>query len=408
MFINYYKTDFFKLLICIISFFTCVTIASAQDKVEITGTVFDEYQMPIPYAAIGIPSKYVGTSSNDDGAFSLLLSNENLSDSLEISSMGFKTYIIKVQDYIDNKIDAIVLKDNIVSLDAVIIGNTSYVVKMALKNLRKTSLSSRHQIDMLYRRSSVENGKTRFMVEHYLNLLDYGPSDIKLDEIGIAEARKSADYRFAFRKQPAHAVKVMTQINPLRSNINVKDYEWKTVDDTSYDGEDILIVQGIKTSQKLHKEKNWIKLYIGMDTYAIYKVEVSRYASKFSNLKAFYIYKKDNTGKLVLSYHNREANFRTPISEDKQKMLNLKNKNVVSSYRHEAIVLHIETDKKKFNINNSILEKKDIGDYDIPYNSEFWYTISLPPETKFYKKSVKELESIYGVSLETQFNGVNN
>jgi hypothetical protein len=261
---------------------------------------------------------------------------------------------------------------------------------------------------MLYRRSSVENGKTRFMVEHYLNIMDYGPSDIKLDEIGIAEARKSADYRFAFRKQPAHAVKVMTQINPLRSNINVKDYEWKRVDDTSYDGEDILIIQGIKTSQKLHKEHNWIKLYIGMDTYAIYKVEVSRYASKFSNLKAFYIYKKDNTGKLVLSYHNREANFRTPISEDKQKMLNLKNKNVVSSYRHEAIVLHIETDKKKFNINNSILEKKDIGDYDIPYNSGFWKNISLPPETKFYKKSVKELESIYGVPLETQFNGVNN
>ena len=363
MSINYYKTDFLKNLLCIISVFTFITMSSAQNKVEITGTVFDEYQMPIPYAAIGIPSKYIGTSSNDDGAFSLQLFKENFSDSLEVSSMGFKTYKIKVQDYIDNKVEVIVLKEELVSLDAIVIIKTDDVIKTALKNLRKTSLSSRHQIDMLYRRSSVENGKTRFMVEHYLNIMDYGPSDIKLDEIGIAEARKSADYRFAFRRQPAHAVNVMTQINPLRSNINVKDYDWKRVDDTSYDGEDIIIVQGTKTSQERHKEHNWIKLYIGMDTYAIYKVEVSRYDSKFSNLKAFYIYKKDNTGKLVLSYHNREANFRTPISEEKQKLLNLKTKNVVSSYRHEAIVLHIETDKKKFNVNNSILEKKDIGGY---------------------------------------------
>lgn len=246
------------------------------------------------------------------------------------------------------------------------------------------------------------------MVEHYLNLMDYGPSDRKLDQIGIAEARKSADYRFAFRKQPAHAINVMTNLNPLRQNINEKDYDWKRLDDTSYDGEDVLIIQGVKKSEKGSKEHNWIKFYIGMDTYGVYRIEISRYATEFANLKGFYIYKKDSNGKLVLSYHNREAKFKVPISEEKQRLLKLKSKNVECSYRHEAIVLQIETDRKKFDVKNIISERMDIGDYDIPYHPEFWKTVSLPPETKFYKKSVQELESIYGVPLETQYNAVNN
>lgn len=391
-----------------ISIFLCAMMSSAQNKIEITGTIFDEYQQPIAYASVGIPTKYIGTSTNDDGAFLLSVSNENLSDSLEISSIGFKTYKVKIQDYIQNKIKSLILIEEVISLDAVILQTPNEIVKVALKNLRKTSLSSRHQIDMLYRRSSVENGKTRFMVEHFLNLLDFGPSALRLDEVGISESRKSADYRFAFKKQPAHAVHIMTQINPLRNNINVKDYQWKRVDDTTYDGEDIIVIQGKKKSQKKHQEKNWIKFYIGLDTYAIYKVEVSRHASEFSNLKAFYIYKKNKIGQLVLSYHNREANFITPISEQKQRLLKLKTKNVISSYRHEAIVLHVETDRKKFFVKNSISQNNDMGDYDIKYDADFWRSLSLPPKTKFYNKSVTELESIYGVPLETQFNAINN
>lgn len=402
-----FKINFLKSIAYVIFLLGFMSSTLAQTTIELKGVVLDNFNDPIPYAAVGIPSKYLGTSTNDEGAFVLKLTEANFTDILEISSIGFKTYKVKVEDYVNNKTSNITLEEEVMSLDAVVLENPDEMVKKALKRLKKTALSSKHQIDMLYRRSSVENGKTRFMVEHYLNLVDYGPTDVRFDEIGLAEARKSADYRFAFRKQAAHAVKVMAQINPLRQNIYDSDYTWEKLDYTSYDGEDILIVKGTKKNQKNHKENNWIKFYIGMDTYAIYKVDVSRYASEFSNLKAFYIYKKDSKGQLVLSYHNREANFRTPISELKQKQLNLKSKNVVSSYRHEAIVLNVQGDKKKINPSNVIYDNKDIGDYDVAYNPDFWKSIALPPQTKFYKKSVKELESIYGVSLEKQFEAVN-
>lgn len=152
---NYNKSNYFKYLFSVFAVFLCIIMSSAQTKIEISGTVIDENQMSIPYAAVGIPSKYIGTSTNDDGVFSMQVTKENMSDSLEISSIGFKTYKITVQDYIDNKVETIVLEEDIVTLDAVVLQKPDEIVKNAMKNLRKTSLSDRHQIDMLYRRSSV-------------------------------------------------------------------------------------------------------------------------------------------------------------------------------------------------------------------------------------------------------------
>ncbi len=372
------------------------TFAQQKKELQLTGVVFDENKMTIPYASVGIPKKNIGTASNDDGGFYILLDKSNLLDSLEVSSIGFKTFKIKVEDYLNRKEKNIILKEDVISLSEVKIVSPNSIVKNALKNLKKTTLSSKHQINLLYRRSSVENGKTRFLVEHYLKIFDYGPIARTLDEIEIAEARKSADYRYVFRKQLSHAVNVMTQVDPIRQGISLKSFLWKKIDNTSYDGEELVIIEGTDKDNK----RNKIKLYIGIDTYGIYKMELSR-------LDAVYIYKKHDNGKLVLSYHNREAHFKEEIDEYKRIALNLKTNKVNCAYRQEVIVLGVESDRKKFDLKNPINDKKDIGDYEIKYNKSFWDNTSLPPETAFYKKSVKELESIYGVPLETQFDAVN-
>ncbi len=370
----------------------------AQEKKDVFlgGVIMDEYKMTIPYAAIGIPSKYIGSSSNDDGGFQLSISKSNLQDSLEVSSIGYKTFKIKVQDYLNQKEKVIVIKQNIVSLSEVKLLNAVTYVKNAVKKVKFNTLSSKHQLNMLYRRSSEEDGKTRFLVEHYLKILDYGPSVDSFDEIEIAEQRKSADYRFVNKKQPVHTVIVMAQIDPIRQGLSLKKYTWSKTGDTSYDGEDIVIIEGWNKDKK----KDFIRLYIGVDTYGIYKMELAR-------LKALFIYKKGENGKLVLSYHNRNALFQETIHDEKRKLLNLETSKVKCAYRHEAIVLSVISDRNKFDIENINTKRGDMGDFDIKYNPTFWSTINLPPETTFYKKSVKDLESIYGVSLETQFNAVN-
>ena len=83
-------------------------------------------------------------------------------------------------------------------------------------------------------------------------------------------------------------------------------------------------------------------------------------------------------------------------------------KNVIKeAYKHEVFVLGIHKDSKTVNASEYKSFKEDIGDISFKYNPVFWQNFSLPPATAFYKKSVKELESIYNVPLEVQFNAVN-
>ena len=115
------------------------------------------------------------------------------------------------------------------------------------------------------------------------------------------------------------------------------------------------------------------------------------------------IYKKNKDGKLVLSYHNREYVFWETISPYMQKLLKLEKDEIKLSYRHEAVVLGIEYKSKNIRVNHNLSVGKDIGDYNIEYQSNFWNNINLPPDSKFYKTSSKQLELLYGIPLENQF-----
>lgn len=388
------KNSLLKLSSLFVFCFVC--LGSAQNsKIALEGLITDNTELSIPYAAIAIKNKNVGTSSTEEGTFYLTVSTANLADTLVVSSIGFKTFKIKIQDFLDQQNKTIILKENVTELEDVVILKTTEYVKLALKNLKKTTVSSTHQLKILFRRASVENHKSRFFVEQYIDVIDRGPSSYQGD-IYIAESRKSADYRFVNKKQRYHPVYIMAHLNPLRNGLIIKEYTWKKTGDTFYDNEDMVILEG--TLKK--NPKKWLRLYIGIDTYGVYKIETS-------DKDAIYIYKKNKDGKLYLSYHNREWKGTSKINNILQARLGLKENKVPVAYRHEAYVQQIETDRKKFKIRNNFILGKDLGDIEIPYHPEFWENTSLPPDTKFYKKIKDELKSIYGIPLETQYKLVN-
>ena len=65
-------------------------------------------------------------------------------------------------------------------------------------------------------------------------------------------------------------------------------------------------------------------------------------------------------------------------------------------------LLDLNDEKSKMKFNNESLQQ-DMTLYKIPYDENFWNSVSLPPETKFYLKNIKELEGLYGVPIQTQF-----
>ena len=388
------KKKFFLLF----SLFVTLNIFS-QQKIALKGIILDQDKLPVPYASIGIISKNIGTTSTEEGTFNFIVTNKEKIDYLEISSIGYQTFKITVNDFLSRKNKTIILKEKTTELSEISIMNTEDYVKMALKNLKNNSISKNHQLKILYRRWSVEDNICRFYIEHFMNVIDRGPSSY-ITKYAIEESRKSSEYRYIKNLQNRHAIEYMELNNPLRKGIYHGDYKWKKIENSSYDGEDINIIEGLNDTSSL-------KLYIGYDTFKIYKLEITRNPPKKGKyLHSLYLYKKNKEGKLYLSYHNREWRGSGKLTENMKRIL-LKQKKITGNYipiayRHEVFVLELEQDKKRFEKYKTI-EEMDMTLYDIPYNKYFWDNVSLPPETLFYKKNIGELESLFNVPIESQF-----
>ena len=251
---------------------------------------------------------------------------------------------------------------------------------------------------MIYRRWSVEDNICRFYIEQFLNVIDRGPSSY-IVKSNIFQSRKSSEYRFIKNEQKVHAVQYMEWNNPLRKGLIVNSFKWKKIKNSSYDGEDIIIVEGSKNGEKL-------KLFIGYDSYKIYRLEVDKVPQTGKSLTASYIYKKNTNGKLYLGYHLREWKGASKTPENVKKAIinsGKKPRNFIPlAYRHEVFVVELIENKKLFSKFED-MGQKDMTLYNIPYNDKFWKKISLPAETNFFKKNISELESLYGVPIETQF-----
>ena len=375
----------------------------AQKNISLSGKVIDDKGQEVPYAAIGIVSKNIGTTSTEDGTFYFQISTAELKDTLSFSSLGFFTHKLPVSKLIQSEEVEIVLEEKTTSLSEVVVNSTSFYVRQALKNLKVNTLNKNHELDLLYRRWSVEDNICRFLIEQNIKAIDRGPSSY-LNKFSIENTRTSADYRFVKNEQKLHALKYMEYNNPLRKGLNFSSYKWETIGDSSYDDEDVIIVEGVISGEET------ITLYIGLDSYKIYKLEMDKKPKIGKSLTATYIYKNNKANKLYLSYHQREWKGASKLSENVRRAMISASKTppvyIPIAYRHEVYVLDLVEDKSLFQTGESV-SNLDMSNYESDYDYVFWKSLSMPPETKFYRKNIEELEGIYGVSLEDQFKYAN-
>ena len=378
--------------------FNCILVFAQQSTV-ITGKILDQNGYEVPYAAVGVLQKNMGTTSTEDGTFYFRVSNNELEDNLTVSSLGFSNFSIKIKDFLKLEKKEIVLEEQTTNLSEVVVNSIDFYVKNALKKLRDNTVSKNHQLNILYRRWSVEDNLCRFYIEHSINAIDRGPSSY-LVTFSVDHVRTSADYRFVKNEQKLHALKYMEFNNPLRKSINVKSYKWTKTGDSSYDNEDVIIAKGVIEN----KETLW--LYIGMDSNKIYKLEMEKQPKIGKSLIATYVYKKNNKGKLFLSYHQREWKGAAAPSENVKRAMRSNGQTVPKyipiAYRHEVYVLDIIEDKKRFSV-VEMMHNKDMTKYKTAYDPAYWEKLNIPPNTRFFNKNIGELVDLFGVPLENQF-----
>lgn len=168
-----YSNKFVYYTICIL--INC-TIAFAQESIAITGKILDQNGYEIPYAAVGVLNKNIGSTSTEDGAFYFRVPYNTLEDTLTVSSLGFSTFSIKVNDFLKQAKKEIIIEEKTTALSEVVVNSISYYAKNAFKALRTNTVSKNHQLNILYRRWSVEDNLCRFFIEHSINAIDRGPS----------------------------------------------------------------------------------------------------------------------------------------------------------------------------------------------------------------------------------------
>lgn len=123
--------------------FQFVLLPTFSQNIKLTGIVTDSLNNPIEYANVGILNKPIGTVTNFDGTFLLNLNKENESDTLRVSSLGFKNQDLLITDLIHSTtFHTIKLKEYVEVLDEIVISSK----KLKTYTEGKTKTKTKHQV----------------------------------------------------------------------------------------------------------------------------------------------------------------------------------------------------------------------------------------------------------------------
>ncbi len=175
---------------------------STYSQIEIKNTVLDfGTTFPIENASVYVQNTTIGTITNADGKFVLQVPNQHEKDTLIISSIGYSTYKMPIQE-IDNGIE-IYLEEEIASLDEVLLvadtrpktGNE--IVQKAIEKLQHNLPDSAYIQKGFLRHKERNKTEFKWLIESAITVYDSGfqpntPEEIK---INVDQIRKSYDLR---------------------------------------------------------------------------------------------------------------------------------------------------------------------------------------------------------------------
>ena len=183
-----------------ILFFLCSTITFAQQ--EITNKVVDFFKdEPIESASVYIKTTAIGTITNADGKFALRIPRENATDTLVVSSIGYSTEKIPLDQF--DASEPIYLVEEVASLDEVVLeaeerpktGNE--IVLKAIEKLPLTMPDSSYIQKGFLRHKERNKKEFKWLIESAISVYDssYNVSANTHLKINVDQMRKSYDLR---------------------------------------------------------------------------------------------------------------------------------------------------------------------------------------------------------------------
>jgi len=171
-------------------------------QIQLKNKIVDFTTMtPIESASIYVKQTTTGTVSNADGKFVLQVPEDYANDTLVISSIGYKSYKIPVNEF-DNSFE-IFLEEDVASLDEIVLiaetrpktGND--IVLKAIEELSETLPDSAYIQKGFLRHKERNKLEFKWLIESAITVYDsgYGSSSDEFLKINVEQNRKSYDLR---------------------------------------------------------------------------------------------------------------------------------------------------------------------------------------------------------------------
>ncbi|HLT52957.1 MAG TPA: carboxypeptidase-like regulatory domain-containing protein [Flavobacteriaceae bacterium] len=175
---------------------------TAFSQIELKNKVLDSVAMyPLEYTSVYVQGTTIGTVTNSDGKFALSVPEKNATDTLIISSIGYKSYKIPVNQF-DNNVEVLLLED-VASLDEVILvadtrPKTGNDIMLRVIERLPFNMPEAPYLQKGFLRHKERNRKEfKWLIESALTLYDSGYASNSAEhlKINVDEVRKSYDLR---------------------------------------------------------------------------------------------------------------------------------------------------------------------------------------------------------------------
>lgn len=185
----------------LVVFILISSIATAQH--ELKNKVVDFINLlPIESASVYVQNTTIGTVTNADGKFVLLVPESMSKDTLVISSIGFKSFKVPVEEF-DNSFE-VFLEEDIATLEEVVLNATprpktgDSIVLRALDRLDRNMPNQAYLQKGFLRHKERNKKEFKWLVESAITIYDdstYVNGDVDNIKINVDEVRKSYDLR---------------------------------------------------------------------------------------------------------------------------------------------------------------------------------------------------------------------
>jgi len=265
----------FKLTALLVILLLICTRLASQNKIYLSGKIVDhQSNKEIEFANIGIAGKNVGTISNEDGDFELIIPKNLNKDFLVVSYIGYKSHKAKISE-IENESIKIKLEAENIEIEEVVVSalTPEQLLKQVLEKIPENYSTKAYMANGFYREIVKENNQPIEIIEAVLEFYKTPyTSDKEADQAKVIKGRnvvsKDPEVFKGLRVSggPMGGIDydiVKYQQSFLQTKM-FKYYEYKYNNSTKYNGKTVYVIdfdqkEGVK--KPLFKGKIYIDIH---------------------------------------------------------------------------------------------------------------------------------------------------